>query len=333
MPSHPERTSMVQSQTQSAAMTARLPAAAVPAEWRKIPRWYGLFATLRLLGGFSLVVALTPWAVLSVSPWTLIPLAIVLGVLAYKLTMLEHDCSHNTLFAKSRHNWLVGHICAGILGSDFRQFTHLHWLHHQRLGTLEDPQRPDYVGLRDSAAHQIVWHLVRPLLGYNVFFKLLQYSTGRLIRSTDERPPAPAPMVRPRLLPIVTAQGTIALLITGFGQVWWLMFFYPACAATIGLFLSQTRGFAEHAAPASTESEIFIRTHLPNVADRAAFFTLNFNYHLEHHMHPSVPSCYLPKLHQILREQYHTPDTLSPGILATIRTRLAQARSCGALPQ
>lgn len=316
---------MIESSMFSSGESSQLKVPVVPREWREVPQWWGLFATLRLLGGFVLTVAITPWTVLYGSLWLLLPLAPLLGVMTYKLTILMHDCSHKTLFASPKHNRAIGEICAGILATDFRQFTRIHWLHHQRLGAVEDPQRPDYVGLREAAHGRILWHLLRPLLGYNVFFKLIQYNIGKMIRSSGGEI-AEGEATRPYLLPIIVAQVTIVALITGFGQTPWLVLFYPACAGTISLFLSQTRGFAEHVPPAGAVSETFVRTHQCNFAGRALFFPLHFNYHMEHHLHPSIPSYYLPDLHRLIGPVHHTPDTLSPGILATIVKRLDQAR-------
>ena len=309
----------------SSGESSQLKAPPVPREWRQVPQWWGLLATLRLLGGFWLTVAITPWIVLHGSLWLLLVLAPLLGVMTYKLTILMHDCSHKTLFRSPEHNKLIGEICAGILATDFQQFTRIHWLHHLRLGAVEDPQRPDYVGLRGTSPGRIFWHLLRPLLGYNVLFKLIQYNIGKMIRSSGGEI-AEGEATRPYLLPIIVAQVTVVALITGFGQLPWLLLFYPACAGTISLFLSQTRGFAEHIPPADAADETFVRTHLCNFADRALFFPLHFNYHLEHHLHPSVPSYYLPDLYRLVGPVHHTADTLSFGILATIVKRLDQAR-------
>lgn len=317
---------MLDSQVQSSPANAdRSEALPIPPEWRVVAPWYGLLATLRILGGFWLIVIATPWAVLYGSPWALVILAPLLGIMAYQLSILIHDCSHKTLFRNPESNRIIGEISSGILATDFRQFTRIHWLHHQNLGAIEDPQRPDYVNLREATPGGILWHLFRPLIGYNMFFKLIQYNIGKMIRSSGGRI-AEGERTRPHILPIIVAQTMIVVLITGFGKVWWLFFFYPACAGAIGLFLSQTRGFVEHIAPAGAASEVFVRTHLPNLVDRAIFYPLYFNYHLEHHLRPSIPSCYLPQFHQLVRPTHHTADTLSSGTLATIRKRLQQAR-------
>lgn len=290
-----------------------------------VPWWYGPFATVCLLGAFWLIVAVTPWLVMSWSLWALALLAPLLGISAYKLTILMHDCSHMTLFRRQTANALVGQVCAGILGADFKQFTRIHWLHHRYLSEATDPQRPDYVNLREASPWQIVWHLMRPLVGYNLFFKVIQYATGEMIRSDKGRPESADRVMRPMLLPIVLAQGLIVAVITGFGEMWGLAVFYPVCAGTIGLFLSQTRGFAEHVAPAGAASDRFIRSHRPNWLDNAVFFTLNFNYHLEHHLYPSMPSWQLPRFHQMVVEDSYDQETLSPSVWQTISKRIRQA--------
>src|SRR5207249_473998 len=157
----------------------------------------------------------------------------LLGIMAYQLTILIHDCSHKTLFRNAEFNRIIGEISSGILTTDFRQFTRIHWLHHQNLGAIEDPQRPDYVNLREASAGRILWHLLRPLIGYNMFFKLIQYNIGKMIRSPGGKIAEGESATTPHLLPIVAGQIAIAVLITGFGQIWWLICFYPVCAGTV----------------------------------------------------------------------------------------------------
>ena len=57
------------------------------------------------------------------------------------------------------------------------------------------------------------------------------------------------------------------------------------------------------------------------------FYDLAFNYHVEHHLHPEVPSCHLAALSAKIRETHHDAGTLSNGILPTLRGRLLEAPS------
>lgn len=116
----------------------------------------------------------------------------------------------------------------------------------------------------------------------------------------------------------------IVILVTQGGQYWWLFTFLPSAALTVGLFCSQTRGFAEHIANPDGHSEAFVRTHLPNWFDQTIFYTLNFNYHVEHHLYPSVASYHLPELHKLLRNEVHIEETLSSSIYSTIARRVSK---------
>jgi fatty acid desaturase len=68
-------------------------------------------------------------------------------------------------------------------------------------------------------------------------------------------------------------------------------------AATFGLFFSQLRGIAEHAAEAGGAMAGNVRSHAPHWLDRLLLYDLNFNYHREHHLYPHLPSRDLATLH------------------------------------
>jgi fatty acid desaturase len=62
--------------------------------------------------------------------------------------------------------------------------------------------------------------------------------------------------------------------------------------------LTAIRGFTQHGITEAADPYLASRTMLPNPI--VAFFLLNENYHLEHHLFPEVPSYHLPKLHQLI---------------------------------
>jgi fatty acid desaturase len=95
----------------------------------------------------------------------------------------------------------------------------------------------------------------------------------------------------------------------------------------LGLFLSRLRTFCEHDGAAATPGSCFVRSHEPNAIDRLFFYTLNFNYHVEHHLYPQVPSHQLPAVHEVLvRSSYFDITTRSTSIVGTVAARLAAAR-------
>lgn len=293
----------------------------LPAELNRPSDSFGVRAILRVVGPMVLLLAVAPWLTIWLTPWINLLIAVLLGAQIHKLTILMHDCSHNTLFSRRRWNQRIGRACALLLASDFRTFTRIHWQHHQEYGRPGDPQGRDYMGLQDASKVAVLWHLIRPLFGYNLF-KIGDFQDPHAISLGKERG------LRARAVTlggIALLQVLIALLATDFGRVWWLIFLYPVSAATMALFYSQTRGFCEHVAPSDAQSESFVRTHVPNLIDKIFFYDLNFNYHVEHHYYPGAPSCHLPAIHERIRDDWHTEYTISPSIFATLYKRLATA--------
>jgi fatty acid desaturase len=109
-----------------------------------------------------------------------------------------------------------------------------------------------------------------------------------------------------------------AIVSHGF-QLWWLAPAPIVAAATFGLFFSQLRGFAEHAALPGTDPAGHVRSHRPHPLDRILLYDVNFNYHREHHCYPQVPSCRLPALHAALAAQSGRPIAPPAAMFATLR--------------
>lgn len=290
----------------------------IPSEFDSLSDLQGWLWTLRIFVPFIILIALTPWVWLSIAPIATFPIWVALGVLAYKLTIVMHDCAHNTLFASKFLNQKVGKICGYILMSDFQTFRYMHWQHHMKYGADEDPQGEDYLHLTNASKAGLIWHIFKPLLGANVY-KLLAFSKSNVANKKKKEPFVKLLKSKSHFF---LMQLAIVVLITQGGRCFWLFAFLPSAALTVGLFCSQTRGFAEHIANPGGHSEAFVRTHLPNWFDKAIFYTLNFNYHVEHHLYPSVANHHLPALHKLLKEEVHVEETLSSSIFSTIARRV-----------
>ena len=75
-----------------------------------------------------------------------------------------------------------------------------------------------------------------------------------------------------------------------------LSFFYGSLG-TLSLALARWRGVAEH----QTYSEPlldFSRNHAPSLLDRLTLSGSNFNFHLTHHLYPTLPPQYLRQVTQ-----------------------------------
>ena len=273
-------------------------------------------------GIFFLTLVIVPIVWKYSVPPMLVFCMLFLGLSSYRLTILMHDCSHNTLFTTSKMNNLIGIATGWMIGSNFYEFRKTHWLHHLNYGKKNDPQGRDYLGLRNASRLQIIWHLIRPLLGYNLF-KLGGFIPSPIKREQSSRIHK---QTKNYFIGVITTQGLIATIISGFGMNPVLALLYPASAATVGLFFSQIRGFCEHVPSPHHSNEENVRTHVPNWFDRIFFYSLNFNYHVEHHLFPSVPSYSLPALHSEIKLNCHDPESISESIFSTIQNRLNQCK-------
>src|SRR5512138_2872118 len=120
-------------------LLGRRPAAvgALPRE-PKPSNAYGWRAMLRNVIPFFLLLALAPqlyrWS--AAAPWLLAPL---IGLFAYRITIVMHDCIHRSLFAAPELNHRVGMLLGGVTGIDFARFSRQHLLHHRLYGRPGDP--------------------------------------------------------------------------------------------------------------------------------------------------------------------------------------------------
>lgn len=292
----------------------------IPKEFFETSDGWGWRASLRLLGVPLIHIALLPfWA--GISPWLALAAIVPLGIAISKTTLLVHEAVHGSLFKTPRLNRIFGRIGGWWTLVDFVSFDALHRKHHATVGAGEDPQLLDYGALENATRAELAWHLFRPLLGWNV----LHMAT--LVKQRLR-------MARPFLASLgefaglFAVQATFFLLATQGGRHLWLALIFPVSAATVGLFMSQIRGFCEHVPMPGESGAMRLRSHTSNPFERPFIHYLNYNYHGEHHRYPRVPSKNLPALAAWLEAQGQ-PVEHSPSYLDTI---VARWKACSAAP-
>jgi len=247
---------------------------------------YGGYVVTRSLVLFALAFSLIPLLAATIGPWAALLAVPFVGLRAYKLTMVMHDCAHGTLFARPRINRNVGVFFGLLSGINFNAYGRLHFRHHTHFGEKRDPRGRDYLTFWSLSPRGRLWHLLRPLLGFN----LTHYRN--VMRVVEILP------VRQQAIFFAAGfvvQGSLATIATLGWRYPWLALIYPLSAATIGLFLSQLRVIAEHLPPQGTHAP-FVCSHEYNWIDAVLLYDLNFNFHREHHAYPEVPSVCLPAL-------------------------------------
>jgi uncharacterized protein YbjT (DUF2867 family)/fatty acid desaturase len=265
--------------------------------WRAVLR--NLIPFFALLGVASLLHRSSQPA-----PWLLAPL---IGLFMYRITIVMHDCIHRSLFRSARLNERIGTLLGGVTGIDFASFSRQHLQHHRLYGRPGDPQGFHYLGLKGATRAAFAWHLLRPLLGCNLRYALAESvvrprNLAAAARSGD-------------IFALAAIQFSILALVTGGGAHLELAALPFASAATFGLFFSQLRGIAEHAADGGGAEAGNVRSHAPHWLDRWLLYDLDFNYHREHHLYPHYSSRDLATLHGRLPR----PAPLEASMLCTLK--------------
>jgi fatty acid desaturase len=295
----------------------------IPKEFFETSDGWGLRASLRLLGVPLIHIAMLPfWA--SISPWLAIAAIVPLGIAISKTTLLVHEAVHGSLFKTPGFNRIVGRLGGWWTIVDFVSFDALHRKHHAKVGDEDDPQLLDYGALENAKRTRLAWHLLRPLLGWNV------RHMATLLRQRLSMP-RPLLVSLGEFCGLAIVQGAFFLLATQGGRHLWLGLIFPISAATVGLFTSQIRGFCEHVPMPGESGAMRLRSHKSNPFERPFIHYLNYNYHGEHHRYPRVPSKNLPALSAWLKERGQ-PVELSPSYLDTIIARWRACSSANAQP-
>lgn len=290
----------------------------IPADFyaRSLTGAAGLFCFMLTLFGLP---ALINYHLLFNSDWPLalrlllsLPLFLVAGQGVHLMGWIGHDGFHFT-FHRNRYM----SVALALLGSSmtvvfFNSGMAIdHWSHHRFANTGRDPDLGllrHYGGFWSRLLRQ------RNRANLHYFLRAWRLALGR---------PLPAQIAHVRLpfaLPVFRwiARANFALALM------WLAIYlsiearYPGfiwigvlIPLIIGGWLSGLRSFTEHA-----DTEV---GDLRNTRSRThwllTIMEFGGNYHLEHHLYPSVPQWRLPRLHRWLCEQGYYDRLPDPGIL------------------
>ena len=259
-----------------------------------------------------LVIAAS-FAALAVWPHPLVfaAAAVVLAGRQLALAVLMHEAAHGTLFrARWANERLADWLCARPVWSDAARYRRHHLQHHGHTGTERDPD----LGLalarpmtRRSLARKIARDLsgatgVRRVIGLLMIdAELLAYDVGGNIRRAERRPLAhhARALARNVWRPVAANAVMLAALWLA-GCPWVYTAWIVAYLSPFSLFV-RVRSLAEHACMDRGPDPLRnTRTMRAGVLARITVAPLHVNYHLEHHLVPTVPWFRLPALGRLL---------------------------------
>jgi len=266
-----------------------------------------LATTLGVLGGAMVFPGLMGY-----HPLAFLASTLVIASRQHALFVLAHDAAHYTLFPQFWLNDLVGRFCGATTGVSMRTYRVVHRLHHNNLYTDYDPDLPLHGGYPRGK-----WYLIKKLLKdlsgltayktYAYFFgtPAVNDQTNVAPRPLDDTSPRLKERAREdRLLVLATQVGLATTAVTfGFGFEYFALWVLPL-VTTLQPML-RLRAIAEHGA-ASGDLRSPLTAARTNVGSKWMMwfmFPHHVNYHIEHHIYPSVPHYNLPIVHQEMKKR------------------------------
>ncbi|MCI0570936.1 MAG: fatty acid desaturase family protein [Myxococcaceae bacterium] len=268
---------------------------------------------------------LTSWAIIAsafalIAAWPSNPIAWIVGLVLLggrqlALAILMHECAHQSLFGTRALNSIVGTwLCAAPVWQRLDDYRRHHLSHHARTSLEGDPDLglvEPFPTTRSGLARKLLRDLsgvaflrrVVGLLAMDAGLFTYTASTGAVKVVPRPSPAAMAANLARNFGPVVLTNAALALVLVVLGHGYLYGAWILAYATTFSAFV-RIRSIAEHAVTETTEDPFRnTRTTDANVIARLTVAPHHVNYHLEHHLLPTVPHYRLRDLHRLLRER------------------------------
>jgi fatty acid desaturase len=247
--------------------------------------WTGILVAFELHRRFSSLILL-PFLVM----W--------IGARQHALAILMHEGVHYHLFKNRKINDYVSEIfLAWPVFITARAYRGGHFSHHRYVNTDRDPdmvrkQGPEWMFPKSWTALGLL--LLKDVLGLNTYQQLLESVDLGAPKDTQSKGIGSYRLAR-------YAYYLSGLALITYFQVWpvFLLLWMVPLLTWFKVIL-RIRGIAEHYSVENDHVYTRTRTTLPSLFERMFVAPKNVNYHLEHHLYPSVTFFRLPELHAVL---------------------------------
>jgi fatty acid desaturase/nitrite reductase/ring-hydroxylating ferredoxin subunit len=254
------------------------------------------------------------WAWTTVWSWWSIPAFTLYGAMyGGAADPRWHECGHGTAFRSRRVNDFIYPIASFML---FRGPTVWRWSHYRHhTDTIIVGRDAEIVFQRPPSVARTVWMFTHIQGGSQMFWRLVKHAFGQL--DGDARDFVPENEHRK-----VVWESRVMVAIVAAAAVWSLVAWTPLPILFIGgpsiygAWLMVFFGITQHAGLRENVLDHRYSTRTVYMNPVFRFLYLNMNYHVEHHMFPSVPYPALPKLHDEIKSQLAPP---LPNVFATYK--------------
>lgn len=231
----------------------------------------------------------------------LYPLIVIwIGSRQHALGYLMHEGSHYFLFPKNKIvNDFVGELFAAWpLFLSMRNYRETHFNHHRHATTNKDPEWMRRQTLASwqfpTTSVKLFLILLKTVLGLNTVSMLTTFNPKRNSNPSQNQKKSNLFFLRLGYYLLIVAILTYLKLWTIIALYWFVPYL------TWLQLISRLRSIAEHYALEYDQPLRQTRSISTNLWEKLFIAPLNLNYHLEHHLYPSVPFYNLAKLHQCL---------------------------------
>jgi fatty acid desaturase len=255
-------------------------------------------------------------------PLLYVPLVLLMGRQQLALAILMHEAAHKRLFRSVPLNDGVAQLfVAAPVFFALHTYRRTHLKHHQAPLAPDDPDLRLTGGYPISKA-SLARKLLRDLFGVS-YFKFVFHFLALTVKGAPKKPAseapkpesAPKPEGRREAYPVwvlfVSVLLTHAAVFTALwvtGHPWLFLGLWLVPFMTSLQVLLRIRGIAEHAGYQPGENQLLNTRTVLNPVQVFFFAPHRVNFHLEHHVYPSIPWFNLPKAHQLLRERGALPE-------------------------
>jgi len=283
------------------------------AAWMLLVNW-GLIAA-----SFAVVIARPGIATVALAMLVLAGRQLGLGI-------LMHECAHRSLTpSRPLNDWIGQWLCAAPVFADLSIYRSYHMTHHMKTGTEDDPDLANYrgypvspsslarkvlrdllglTGLKAAATLAVLYAHAEPeKLRFGYAYKKQSADPAAMDGDGSEKRKVRHLLWNSRRILLVHSLALVLLWTCGHAIAYLL---WPATWLTTYMMVSRIRNAAEHGAlPGTVSQDIWSNTRTVLAAwwERLLFAPNFVNFHIEHHLVPTVPSYNLRRMHRLLRDK------------------------------
>lgn len=275
-----------------------------PARLRQLQERTDARATVDALLWIGLLIASGAWAIMSWRSWWSLPAFAVYGALyGGAADPRWHEMGHGTAFRSRWANDLVYPVASFMLLRGPTLWRWSHYRHHT--DTIIVGRDAEIAFMRPADVARTLGKF-SGLAAFGMFARLVRHAFARLDPDARELVPATehrrvvweargfVAVIAAVVIASVVAWSPLPILLIGGPSVYgmWLMVFF---------------GITQHAGLREDMLDHRYNTRTVYMNPVLRFLYLNMNYHVEHHMFPSVPYRALPALHAEIKDQLAPP--------------------------